>query len=106
MRPRRRYIAFEVAGRAGKGEVARAIDGSLRGVPNLDRAALKLILYEALSRQGLLRCSHKQVNEIKAAMSGVKIGDKEVAFTILGVSGTIRAAKRKFLEIPKRLASE
>ena len=98
MRPKRRYIAFEVVGKASKGEVARAIDNSLHSATNFDRAALKLILYETRSRRGLLRCGHIQVGEVKAAMSSVKrIGSKKTAFTILGVSGTIKAAKRKFL---------
>jgi len=96
MRPKRRYIAFEIAGKASKGEMARAIESSLRG--DTDKTMLKLVLYEARSKRGLLRCGHLQVLEVKAAMSGVKrIGGEKVSFTILGVSGTIRAAKRKFL---------
>jgi RNase P/RNase MRP subunit POP5 len=46
----------------------------------------------------LLRCEHKQVAQVKAAILKLKrIGGRDVAFSILGVSGTIRAAKRKFL---------
>jgi len=105
MRPKRRYIAFEVVGKTCKGEVARAIDSSLCGAPDFDRAALRLVLYEICSGRGLLRCGHRQVGEIKSAMSSVKrIGDRKASFTILGVSGTIRAAKRKFLMFPPKSA--
>ena len=95
MRPKRRYIAFEVVGKASKNQIARAIESSLRD----DRdKIMKLILYEARSGRGLLRCGHLQVLEAKAAMSSIeRIGGEKVSLGILGISGTIRAAKRKFL---------
>jgi RNase P/RNase MRP subunit POP5 len=61
---------------------------------------LKLVLYNESSRRGLLRCRHGQVDEIKASISCAgKTGTKMLSFRVLGVSGTIRAAKRKFLVI-------
>jgi RNase P/RNase MRP subunit POP5 len=57
-----------------------------------------MIFFEAGSGRGLLRCEHKQVAQVKAAILKLKrAGSRNVAFNILGVSGTIRAAKRKFL---------
>jgi ribonuclease P/MRP protein subunit POP5 len=101
MRPRRRYIAFEVTGaKVSKGDIIKAINhlfsktyGSAPG-----QALLKLISYEPNSRRGLLRCGHKHVDELKKAMMNVKkIHEKRASFTILGVSGTIKKARRKFL---------
>ena len=104
MKPRRRYIAFEVEGsKAGGGELWRAIEHSLRvNSPKIDRTMLKLALYEKSSQRGLFRCGHKQVDEVKAAISSVgKIGGRKASLRIFGVSGTIKAAKRKFLALPR-----
>lgn len=98
---RRRYIAFENLGvKIGRNDIIKALNRSLHHLsgsgPN--RALLKLVYYDASSQRGLLRCGHKQVNEVKTAIEGrKKIGDKGVSFRTLGVSGTIKAAKRKFL---------
>ena len=100
MRPKRRYIAFGVSGaKFSKGEITQAITNSLRSSQDLgDASAIRMIFLEAGSGRGLLRCEHKQVAQVKAAILKLKrIGDRNVAFSILGVSGTIRAAKRKFL---------
>jgi len=90
---------FGVSGaKISKGEVARAITNSLRGLQDLDTNVMRMIFFEASSGCGLLRCEHKQVAQVKAAVLKLKrIGGGNVAFRILGVSGTIRAAKRKFL---------
>jgi RNase P/RNase MRP subunit POP5 len=100
MRPKRRYIAFEVVGgEASRWEVKQAIENSLRvHYPSVDRAMLKLVVYEADSGRGVVRCGHRCVDEIKVALAGVqKIGAGGASLSVLGVSGTIRAAKRKFL---------
>lgn len=100
MRQRRRYIAFELIGsEAGKGDIIRAISHSLlTHDPAFDRGVLKLVFHDVGSRRGLLRCGHKQVGELKAAMANIKkIGSKKASLVILGVSGTLKAAKRKFL---------
>jgi RNase P/RNase MRP subunit POP5 len=99
MRQKRRYIAFGVSGaKFSKGEITRAITNSLRSLQDLDTSAVRMIFFEAGSGRGLLRCEHKQVAQVKAAILKLKrIGSGGVSFSILGVSGTIRAAKRKFL---------
>jgi RNase P/RNase MRP subunit POP5 len=100
MKQRHRYIAFEFVGsKASKGDIMRAIEHSLQTHnPTFDRRMLKLVFYKVSSRRGLLRCGHRQVDELKATMANIKkIDDREALLVILGVSGTIRAAKRKFL---------
>lgn len=98
MRPRRRYIAFELVGEANKADVSHMINFLRARLQGAGPELLKLVFYDARSRLGLLRCAHLQASEIKASMSGVqKIGPPNVSFRVLGVSGTIRAARRKFL---------
>lgn len=96
--PKRRYIAFELLSAANKADVLRVINFLHARVQGVDPALLKLVFYDARSRLGLLRCGHLQVSEIKTSMSGAHtIEQKKVTFKVLGVSGTMRAARRKFL---------
>lgn len=105
MRPRRRYIVFEISGaRMGRNDAIKALKSSFRLLLNseLNRGLFKLVFYDARSQRGLLRCGHKQVNEVKTVLTGKeKICNKRVSFRVLGVSGTIKAAKRKFLVPPQ-----
>jgi RNase P/RNase MRP subunit POP5 len=71
---------------------------SLRRLQDFDMSVVRMIFLGADSGRVLLRCEHKQVAQVKAAILKLKrIDGRNVAFNILGVSGTIRAAKRKFL---------
>jgi RNase P/RNase MRP subunit POP5 len=98
MRKRRRYIAFESMREASVPDVLQTINFLRAGRPKAEQPMLKLVLYDENSRLGLLRCGHKQVDEIKASMSSAEENHaKMISFRVLGVSGTIRAAKRKFL---------
>ncbi len=99
MRPKRRYVAFEVLGaKLSRSEVTRAILNPLRGSDFVHADIVRLILYNTGSGRGLLRCGHKQAGQVKAVMANLKqVGGKKASLNVLGVSGTIRAAKRKFL---------
>jgi RNase P/RNase MRP subunit POP5 len=98
MRNRRRYIAFESTGEASVSDILKIINFLRTSRRKAEQSMLKLVLYDENSRLGLLRCGHKQVDEIKASMSSAGENHaKMISFRVLGVSGTIRAAKRKFL---------
>lgn len=97
MKQRRRYLAFEVVGNVSKSDVLRAVNSLRARQPRADQARVKLVLYDASSQRGLLRCGHRQLDEIKASMVGAGGSAKKALFRTIGVSGTIRAAKRKFL---------
>jgi ribonuclease P/MRP protein subunit POP5 len=97
---RRRYIAFRVSG--GRIDRERVVDilRSLLQQVSIDapEAEPKLILYDEASQRGLLRCGHRLLAQVKDKIGGVEgIDGKSAKFVILGVSGTIKAAKRKFL---------
>ena len=91
MRPRRRYIVLEACGSAGNSDLTRELFAPCRAA-GVDTTQMKIIFYNHGLRRCLLRCGHDQVGAIKAAMAGP--GGR---FRVVGVSGTIRAAKRKFL---------
>jgi ribonuclease P/MRP protein subunit POP5 len=100
MRKRRRYIAFELMGEASVTDVLQVINFLRTSGPEAEQPTLRLVLYDEGSRRGLLRCGHRHVDEIKASITNAgKTCAKQVSFRVLGVSGTIRAAKRKFLAL-------
>lgn len=45
----------------------------------------------------MIRCSHLAVENVRASLALInRIGDVRVIIKVLGVSGTIKAARRKF----------
>ena len=54
-------------------------------------------MWEEKNQRGLIRCNHKQVEYVRVALALIdRIGDVQVIPFTLGVSGTMKAAKRKF----------
>lgn len=106
LRTRKRYIVFKVIGerKLEFEEISNAIYGSLlefAGELNTALARIWIIrdLWQEEKQLGILRCLHTAVELVRASMLLIdRIGDSRVAFRILGVSGTIKGAKRKFLE--------
>lgn len=91
MKQRRRYVVFEATEDAEKADVFEAAV-SLNRLLGVDRTQARMILYDQVSHRGLFFCSHRRVDELKAAMGNLRI------FKVLGVSGTVRSAKQKFLQ--------
>ena len=53
--------------------------------------------YEEERKMGLIKCSHTSVEEVRTALALVKkIGENRVIIRVLGISGTMKAAKKKF----------
>jgi len=79
VRQRDRYVVI----RASKAKLEAILE-------NLSKRFTRLKLVEEADDAGILRCSHLQLSSLKECLtaSGVEI---------LGVSGTIRRAKLKFL---------
>ncbi len=90
MKRRRRYVAFEAAAGFGKQDVY-GVTAALSRALGVDRAEVRVIVYDEESRMGLLRSSHYFADGLKKAMA--RDGS---SLKVVGVSGTIRAAKRKF----------
>lgn len=83
---RNRYIAFVVAPPADR----RALLAALRESPE------RLHLVEYADGRGLVQCAHTAKDATVAFLSGLRVGDATVR--TVGTSGTIRRAKRKYLE--------
>ncbi len=55
-------------------------------------------LYDQQNKKGIMRCGHMHVEDVRAALASIRqINDEPVIIKTLGVTGTIRSAKRKFL---------
>lgn len=53
--------------------------------------------FDEKNQSGLIRCSHTSVEHVRASLALIeRIGDVRVVFKVLGISGTIKAAKMKF----------
>jgi RNase P/RNase MRP subunit POP5 len=88
---RQRYIVFEVQGEPGKGELINYLSQLSK-----DRELMPkvwLILYRESEGTGILKCTHLQLSKLKKEMEN----SKRFQFEILGVSGTIKKARQKFL---------
>ncbi len=55
-------------------------------------------LYNVNTNTGIIRCSHDNVQQVRAAIALIRSIDHEhLIFKTLGVTGTMRSAKDKFL---------
>ena len=103
LRDRHRYIAFQVMGERAftKEEVKRAIwEASLStlGVLGSARAKPWFISFDERSQTGIVRADRKHVEELRLALTLLtEINGSRVIFRTLGVSGTMKRLKRKFL---------
>jgi len=103
LREKHRYIAFQLVGERAfkKDEVKRAIwEASLStlGVLGSARAKPWFIGFDERSQTGIVRVDRKHVEELRFALTLVtEIKGSRAIFRTLGVSGTIKRLKRKFL---------
>ena len=97
MRPRRRYLVLEVVRNLSKSELYRELVPAVRASGG-DADQLRIIFKDDGTGRWLLRCGHDQVTAVRAAAAG---SGGRIA-RVVGVSGTIRAAKRKFLAPPQK----
>jgi ribonuclease P/MRP protein subunit POP5 len=99
--PKRRYVVFrldseeEVSSRDLQREINFA-QASLFGDVGAARNRLKLIHHE--DPFGMLRCRHDRVQQTRATLASVyAVGGVRAALLIVGVAGTIRSAREKYI---------
>ncbi len=105
MREKERYIVFEVIseGNFSYDELSRSIwftALTFLGELGVSSCGIKLIrnLWDERSKRGVIRCFHNKIEEVRAALTMIrKIGNANVLIHVLGVTGTIKSARRKFL---------
>ncbi|GBE56647.1 MAG TPA: ribonuclease P protein component 2 [Euryarchaeota archaeon] len=104
LRPNKRYIAFKV-NIEGPIKTQEAVKTILReatgffGENTASRFGLWLTEFDEEKKQGILSCNRKYKGEAVAALTLIgSVGGSDASFQVLGVSGTIKALKRKFLK--------
>ena len=104
LRGRRRYIAYEIISQEKillddlMNTIWHTVLNFLgeHGTSETDMWIAK-DTYDDKRQMGLIRCSHDSVEQIRASLALIeRIGDVRVVFKVLGISGTIKAAKMKF----------
>jgi len=104
LRPRIRYLAYEVISdsKVEFNDVLNAIwfsSLSLLGELGASDAQIRIIrdTWNANKQLGLMRVSHTAIEPVRAALAFAnRIGDTPVIIRILGVSGSIKGARKKF----------
>lgn len=100
-REKRRYLAIRVESEQPLTEkkVLDTIYGSvlrLFGEYGASQTNLKMIKYVPEKDQFVVRCSHKMLEQVRAAVASTTTVDgKVVAFHVVNVSGTLKALAKK-----------
>ncbi|WP_202319079.1 Rpp14/Pop5 family protein [Archaeoglobus neptunius] len=103
LRSRKRYIAFRIIAEREVDErsLSRAVMESMVSLFGECFAAgsgLRLEYFDG--SKGILRCYHNALEKVMMAFTLLdKIGDVRVIPLTIGVSGTIKKCKRKYLEV-------
>ncbi len=105
LRDNQRYIVFEIVSKkevAFENMVSVIWSASLQlfGEVGISRFRMWVpsMLFDKAKKRGVIRTTHDSVEEVRAVIASVKeIEGESVIFHVLGVTGTIRSAKSKFL---------
>lgn len=109
LREKKRYMVFQViSGRPVTAqEASDAIMGACRqflGELGMSRAGIIMLhdKWQQASQRGMMRISHKEVQNVRAALMLVRsIGSREAVITTKGMSGILRKAVQRFLLAPE-----
>jgi ribonuclease P/MRP protein subunit POP5 len=96
---RSRYIAFEISSDdvVSTGDLISSFRKAADKYDDAERIRPWLIMFE--KGKGIVRCSHTSKDEVINLLQSVKgVGGKKVKIRTLGTSGTVRGARRKYLE--------
>jgi ribonuclease P/MRP protein subunit POP5 len=100
-RMRKRYLAFRVVSEqsVNKRDVTDAVWNAvlrLFGEYGASQINLALIEYDQEKSWGIIHCSRRTVEMVRASIASItEINEKSVAIHVLGVSGTLKALRRK-----------
>jgi len=102
-----RYVAFtlsseeSVRARGLQREIFNAAK-SLFGDVGVSQLGIKVVMFDGT--KGLVRCRYQSVWELQATLATIgKIENNRVHVTVLGTSGTIKAAIEKYLQIDEKI---
>jgi ribonuclease P/MRP protein subunit POP5 len=102
LRNRKRYLAFELI---SEKEVSRddlikeifSCASSLIGDLGSSECNIRLLSFE--NSKGIIRCNHNTTDKTRAVLATVSnISGTQAVIHILGISGTVKGATKKYLE--------
>ena len=86
---------IEIDGKTLIREIQRAVL-RLFGEYGASKTKTQLIEYDKITKQAIIRCNHRSLPKLRAAIATItKIDEKPAALHIKTVSGTIKTLKRK-----------
>lgn len=105
MRQQKRYIVFEVISESPVtyGDIISSVWTSmLNFLGELGSSETRVWfvagLYDDKTQRGVIRCRHDSVEKVRSVLSLIQIiGESRSIVKIIGVTGTIKAAKKKYL---------
>lgn len=99
---RKRYIGFRIMSEKPytRHEILKLILEELRliGRNDANKIRVRLLEYEEEKCVGILQCGHESVDKIRRLLDSVNEKNREVMIKSLGVSGTVKSLRRKFLD--------
>ncbi|MFB6217276.1 MAG: Rpp14/Pop5 family protein [Candidatus Aenigmatarchaeota archaeon] len=106
MRKKKRYIAFRIISENELefSDIVNAFWHSLLDVfGEVQTSSINFWLvkdaWNKEKQSGLIKCNHRHVSKIRLALALLtRIGDEEVSVKTIGVSGTLKSAKKKYME--------
>ncbi|MBI2579518.1 MAG: ribonuclease P protein component 2 [Candidatus Aenigmarchaeota archaeon] len=106
MRPKKRYIVFEVISEhpVEYGDLSNSVWSSLMdltGEAGASDARIWFIsnLYDDKRQVGIIKCGNGAVESVRASLSLVQIvSESKCIVKVLGVTGTLKSAGEKYLE--------
>jgi ribonuclease P/MRP protein subunit POP5 len=105
LKRKKRYIAFQLIAkeRVDEREFISAIWNSMLSMfGELHSAHSGIWLEDFDGEFGILRCHRDALDKVKVALTLIsRVGDIDVIPKILGVSGTIKKCRKKYLEVLK-----
>ncbi|MCK4521248.1 MAG: hypothetical protein KAU20_01650 [Nanoarchaeota archaeon] len=107
LKEKKRYLAFEIISKQ-KINNAKSVEDAINktclkflGVFGMAKAGIMVLndKYNSKKQRGLIKVSHKSVNDAKLAMCFIKkIEDKDVIVKSVGVSGILKKAEEKYIK--------
>ncbi len=103
LKSRKRYIAFKLIAqeRVDEKMLSKALmDNMLSLFGECFAAKSNVKLEQFDGERGIIRCSREALDKVMIALTLLnRVGDVEVVPLTIGVSGTIRSCRRKYLEV-------
>jgi len=103
MKAKKRYVAFELICEReldGKSFISELWRNMITLFGELESANSGIRLEYFDGRKGIIRCSRESLDKVKVALTLIsRVGDVDIIPKILGVSGTIKKCKKRYLEV-------